>query len=469
MQPDPGAAAARPLRGGERAGAPHPFEAHPHRTLMALSLPVMLSLVAEPLAGVVDTAFVERLGAPEAAALGAATAILSSVLWVFNFLGVGTQTELGQLLGEQRETEARRVASLAIGVSLALGVVSALALLAALDGLAAWMSDDPSIRAATTRYVEIRLVGFPVTLALAAAFGALRGLQDMRTPMWIAGGMSLLNVALDAVLVLGWGPVPALGIAGAAWATVASQVGGATFAGALVVQRIGWSWRFEPARVGALFVVGRDMVIRTAALLGFMLVATRVALQMGATAGAAHQAIRQVWMLLAFLLDAYAASTQSLVAYFRGAARPALALHVARLGVAWGLATGFVLSLLLWLLEPAVAALLVPPGSREVFAAAWPVFALSQPLSALSFVTDGIHWGTRDYAYLRNGMLVASGLGLAGLGAVEAQTRGAPGPPRLDAVWAVVLLWIAVRSAFGCLRIWPGVGRAPLRPADARA
>ena len=440
----------------------HPFETHPHRTLAALSLPVMLSLIAEPLAGVVDTAFVERLGAPQAAALGAATAILSSVLWVFNFLGVGTQTEVGQLLGERRQAEARRVASLAIGVSIVVGTISALVVWAGLDGVSGWMSDDPAVRVATARYVEIRLLGFPVMLALAAAFGTLRGLQDMRTPMWIAGGMSLVNVVLDALLVFGFGPVPALGIAGAAWATVASQLFGAAAAGTLVVRRIGWSWHFEAARVGALFVVGRDMVIRTASLLVFMLFATRVALRMGATAGAANQAIRQVWMLLAFLLDAYAASTQSLVAFFRGAVRPELALRVARLGVLWGLGTGLALSLLLGLGEPVVAALLVPPEARAVFAGAWPVFVLAQPFSALSFVTDGIHWGARDYAYLRNGMLVASGLGLAGLYVVALQTRDGA-PPRLDLVWGVTLAWIAVRSAFGCLRIWPGVGHAPLR------
>ena len=57
----------------------HAFERNPHRTLFALSVPVMLSFVVQPLAGVVDTAFVERLGASSSAALGAATALLATV------------------------------------------------------------------------------------------------------------------------------------------------------------------------------------------------------------------------------------------------------------------------------------------------------------------------------------------------------------------------------------------------------
>ena len=91
----------------------HPFLTKPHRTLVGLSIPVMASLVVEPLAGVVDTAYVERLGSAEAAALGAATTILSSVIWIFNFLGIGTQTEISHALGGRDTLRAQRMASLA--------------------------------------------------------------------------------------------------------------------------------------------------------------------------------------------------------------------------------------------------------------------------------------------------------------------------------------------------------------------
>jgi MATE family multidrug resistance protein len=274
--------------------------------------------------------------------------------------------------------------------------------------------------------------------------------------MWIAGAMSVLNIGLDALLVFGAGPVPALGIAGAAWATVASQVAAAVTAWVVVVGRIGWTLRFEVARVGALFVIGRDMVIRTAALLLFVLVSTRVALQMGPAAGAAHQAVRQVFMLLAFLLDAWAASTQSLVAWFLGAGSRAAARRVAVVGMQWAVGSGFALALVLLLAEPAVAALLVPPDARTIFAATWPVFALAQPLSAVSFLTDGVHWGTGDFAWLRNGMLVSTGVGLALLWPID------PGVPDLRQVWLVTAVWLALRSAVGVVRLWPGLGRAPL-------
>ncbi|MFQ5353295.1 MAG: polysaccharide biosynthesis C-terminal domain-containing protein, partial [Candidatus Binatia bacterium] len=163
------------------------------------------------------------------------------------------------------------------------------------------------------------LVGVPAVLLTFVGFGALRGLQDMRTPLWISLVISALNIALDPLLIFGAGPLPAFGIAGAAWATTATQWLGAAWALASVTRRLGIDASFEGRQVRALFVVGRDMVIRTGSLLPFLVLATRVATEIGPEAGAAHQGIRQIWMLGAQLLDAYAYAAQSLVGYFLGA------------------------------------------------------------------------------------------------------------------------------------------------------
>lgn len=440
--------------------ATHAFETRPHRTLLSLSLPVMLSLVVQPLAGVVDTAFVERLGAASSAALGAATALLAGFLWVFNFLGVGTQTEVAHAIGEGRGEATREVASLALIVAGGLGLAAALAFSLAISPAMHWMSDDPSTVRQAATYSRILLFGFPASLALIAAFGALRGLQDMRTPMWIAVGMTAMNVALDAVLIFGWGPIPAFGIAGAAWATVSSQFAAAGWAIFAIARRVGWTWRVKLSHARGLLVVGRDLALRTAALLLFMTLSTRAALHISTSAGAAHQAIRQMWMLLAFLLDAYASVAQSLIAYFLGAGQLATARRVARVSMTWALVTGALVAVLMIAIEPAVARLLVPAEALDLFGSSWPILALTQPLNAVSFVTDGIHWGTKDYRYLRNAMGFATAVGVALLLCVD------PASPRaLEAIWYVSALWIAIRALLGWLRVWPGIGRAPLQAA----
>jgi MATE family multidrug resistance protein len=111
------------------------------------------------------------------------------------------------------------------------------------------------------------------------------------------------------------------------------------------------------------------------------------------------------------------------------------------------------------LCEDAVARALVPDGARQVFSLAWRMAALAQPLNAVSFVTDGIHWGTRDYRYLRNVMLSATTLGGAALLVLDAA-----GHASLAGVWLVTGGWITVRAAFGWLRLQPGIGAAPLAP-----
>ena len=81
-------------------------------------------------------------------------------------------------------------------------------------------------------------------------------------------------------------------------------------------------------------MIGRDLALRTGLAQVFMLAATWTALQISIDAGAAHQALRQLWMFLAFLLDAFAVTAQSLIGYFLGADRRSIVRLVARVRVA---------------------------------------------------------------------------------------------------------------------------------------
>ena len=206
----------------------HPFTRHPHRTVIFLSAPVLLSLVAEPLTGLVDTAFVAQLGAAPLAALGVGTAALSSIFWAFNFLGIGAQTDVAQALGAGEQWRATRI----MGMALTLAGIFGLAIVAA-----GYLLNEPIARALgaegdvlryAVAYMNVRLLGAPAVLGLLVAFGVLRGQQDMRTPLWIALALNAINVVLDALLIGGFGPVPALGVAGvAAASTIAQWIGAA--------------------------------------------------------------------------------------------------------------------------------------------------------------------------------------------------------------------------------------------------
>ena len=425
---------------------------------MGLSFPTLVSLIAEPLTGLVDTAFVARLGAPSLAALGVGTMVLSGVFWVFNFLGIGTQTEVAQTYGSNQAARQTKLLSMALLMAAVMGVAMIGVGIPLVPGVSQAMGADGEVLGAAITYIRIRLWGAPAVLVMMVVFGAMRGTQDMRTPLWIALGINALNIVLDGMLIFGWAGFPALGIAGAAWASVISQWLGTCVAVYIMWKGTGFSSQLEWKDVRRLLVIGGDLFVRTGLLTAFLLVGTRAATKMGAESGAAHQAIRQFWTFSALLLDAFAVTGQSLVGYFIGSQNREQAIRVARYVCGWSLGTGVVLAVVMMLGKPLVISLLVPASAVLVFSVPWYIASLFQPINALSFATDGIHWGTGDFRYLRNAVMVASLCGGVALLLVPTHR-----PDALALVWWITGGWICIRAVFGIVRIWPGVGASPFK------
>jgi len=437
--------------------AQHPFVRAPHKTLLKLSFPVLLSLVAEPLTGLVDTGFVAIMGAEPLAALGVGTMTLSGIFWAFNFLGIGTQTETGQALGAGDWDRARRMGSLALLMGALLGLLLIAVLWPLTSYLASIMGAADQVHTITVDYLRVRLFGAPAVLITIAGFGVFRGRQNMRTPLIIATGVNLLNIVLDPLLIFGFGPLPRLGVAGAAGASVISQWAGALSLFWLIRRHVGLTKNIRLSETLKLLRIGRDLFVRSGMLTLFLLLATRAATQLGSAQGAAHQAIRQIWIFTALFLDAYAVTGQSLVAYFAGARQLELARRVARFVCLWSLATGLFLSMAMWLGQALIIHLFVPAAAVFAFAPAWRMALLAQPINALAFATDGIHWGTGDFRFLRNVVLAATTVSGLLLLLLSGRSHFS-----LEWIWAITILWALIRAAAGLLRIWPGTANSPL-------
>ena len=430
----------------------------PHRTVLFLSLPILLSLIAEPVTGLIDTGFVAQLGTEPLAALAVGIGVLSSIFWIFGFLGIATQTEVAQAFGRGDREGAIKAVSLALMLGLLLSLLLSGALIPGATFVARLLGGQGEVLTLATEYIQLRLIGAPAVIVTIVGFGALRGIQDMKTPLWIALLINITNILLDMILIFGWSIIPAMGVGGAALASSVSQWLGAGWMIVEVRRRLGLTYAIN-LRDGLRFLrVGRDLFIRTGSLTLFMLVATRVATQMGPEAGAAHQIIRQVWFFTALVLEAFATTAQSLIGYFFGSGLMREAKRVAFTTTAWSLGTGIGLMTLMLLSTPIVSNILAPADTIAVFAGAWMVASLSQPLNALAFITDGIHWGTSDYGFLRNAMLMATIFGLIGLQLVAAE-----GPANFSAVWIVTVFWIGLRALWGVLRVFPGFGDSPFR------
>ncbi len=428
--------------------------------MMVLSIPTLFSLIAEPLTGLVDTAFISRLGAESLAALGVGTIVLSSIFWIFNFLSIGTQTEISQSFGSGDTQRASEIVGMGMLLAAGFGVIVAILGYPLTAIIATSMGAEDAVFDFSVTYIRIRLAGGPAILVTLVAFGALRGFQDMKSPLWIALAINGLNIILDAIFIFGIGFIPAFGIAGAAWASVAGQWIGAILAVWKVYTALGLPVQLVKSDVRKLFIIGGDLFIRTGLLTLFLILTTRTATMISANAGAAHQAIRQIWMFSALLLDAFAITGQSLVGYFIGAGAINHARRVAFVACSWGFWTGVMLAILMWLGESAVITFLVPASAVTLFSSAWYLSAIFQPMNALSFATDGLHWGTGDFRFLRNVVTLATVSGTLLLLFIETDQASA-----LTSIWLITGIWISIRAALGISRIWPGIGNTPWKIA----
>ena len=155
-------------------------------------------------------------------------------------------------------------------------------------------------------------------LVVLAATGVLRGLQDTRTPLYVAVGGFAANAALNVGLVYGAG----LGIAGSAWGTVIAQCGMAAAYLVVVVRgarRHGASLRPDAAGIRACAQAGVPLLVRTLSLRAVLMIATAVAARLGDAEIAAHQIVLSLWSLLAFALDAIAIAGQAIIGRYLGA------------------------------------------------------------------------------------------------------------------------------------------------------
>lgn len=200
----------------ERSDATEPMNA---RRVLRLAWPVMLSMLSYSAMSAADAIFVGRLGTTSLAAIG--LAVTASWLYIALPHGLlrGLRVATSQAVGAGRHTLADALGWQAIWLALFGG-----ALVAAASVASPWIFDllgaTPGVAEEAGKYFRIRGIAAPVHLLVLGLTAWFEGRGDTRTPARANVTANLLAIALDAVLVTGWGPFPRLGIAGAAWSGV---------------------------------------------------------------------------------------------------------------------------------------------------------------------------------------------------------------------------------------------------------
>ncbi|MFJ1694799.1 MATE family efflux transporter [Streptomyces sp. NPDC087532] len=419
------------------------------REIISLAVPAFGALVAEPLFVMVDSAIVGHLGTPQLAGLAVAAALLTTAVSVFVFLAYATTAAVARRVGAGDQASAIRQGMDGIWLALLLGTgVIAVALPTAPWLVHVFGASDTAAPYAIT-YLRISSLGIPAMLVVMAATGVLRGLQDTRTPLYVAVGGFAANGALNAGLVYGAG----LGIAGSAWGTVIAQISMAAAYLIVVVRgarRHGASLRPDAAGIRASAQAGVPLLVRTLSLRAVLMIATAVAARLGDTEIAAHQIILSLWSLMAFALDAIAIAGQAIIGRYLGADDARGAREACRRMVQWGIASGVVFGALIVLARPLFVPLFTDDQSVQgTLLPALLVVALSQPIAGVVFVLDGVLMGAGDGRYLAWAMLVT----LAVFAPVALLVPSFGG---LTALWWAMALMMAVRMMTLWLRTRSG-------------
>lgn len=420
------------------------------REIIALAVPAFGALVAEPLFVMVDSAVVGHLGTPQLAGLGIAAALLMTAVSVFVFLAYATTAAVARRVGAGDLPAAIRQGMDGVWLALLLGAaVVALALPSTPWLVDIFGASDTAAPYAIT-YLRISVLGIPAMLVVLAATGVLRGLQDTRTPLYVAIGGFTANALLSVTLVYGAG----LGIAGSAWGTVIAQVGMAVAYLVVVIRgarRHGASLRPDAAGIRASARAGVPLLVRTLSLRAVLMIATAIAARLGDSDIAAHQIILSLWSLTAFALDAIAIAGQAIIGRYLGANDEKGARDACRRMVEWGIGSGIALGILIVLARPLFIPLFTSdPTVKDTLLPALLVVAVSQPIAGVVFVLDGVLMGAGDGRYLAWAMLVTLAVFAPVAFLVPALGGG------LTALWWAMTLMMTVRLATLWLRTRSG-------------
>ncbi|MCH8684582.1 MATE family efflux transporter [Pedomonas mirosovicensis] len=301
-----------------QSSAPASTPQAPRRAILAIALPAMATNAATGLIGLVDTWVIgQAASATLLAATGMGSSAFTTLLTLFNVLRMGTTGLAARAHGANDATERSTILARGLAVAGALGLALLLAMPLVLGPVLSSFGADAAVRDGAHEYLAIRWWAAPAVLLNMALTGWLLGLQRPRTVLAIEVGYNLLNAALSAWLTLGLG----WGIKGVATASLIAEIAKLLAALACVhplagigrlarIARRRDTWR-GPA-VAALFAVNRDLLIRTALLMGCIYMLTRTGARLGEVPLAANTVILQFFLLAALVLDGFEAAAQTL-------------------------------------------------------------------------------------------------------------------------------------------------------------
>ncbi|MBV8584787.1 MAG: MATE family efflux transporter [Verrucomicrobia bacterium] len=193
------------------------------RRILQLAIPVSWESIFQMGFNVIDQVIVGRLGADAVAAVGLSNSIASIALLLYASAGVGAGVLAARAAGRKEMAEVSQIASTGQALAGLLGLLSAGLLVTFSHPLLQAVGADSKLVGNANGYFQLYSISTAPMILSAVTSAVFRSLNSPKTPLMITSAAVVLNTFLGFILVLGLGPVPALGVTGAGWATLFSQ------------------------------------------------------------------------------------------------------------------------------------------------------------------------------------------------------------------------------------------------------
>ena len=205
------------------------------RHIIAMTVPVLFGITTMMAQGLIDTWFIGQVGDRELAAYGFGFPILMIVTSVAIGLGAGTSSVVARAIGANDYRRARRLATDSLFLSFAITAVLAFVGILTIGPLFRILGAPEDMLPLIRGFMTILYSGIPFIVVGMVGMSSMRATGDTRLPSMLMVMASILNVILDPILIFGLGPVPRMGLNGAAMAALLAR--GIIFVGTLYLMR----------------------------------------------------------------------------------------------------------------------------------------------------------------------------------------------------------------------------------------
>lgn len=254
-----------------------------------MAWPIIVAMLSYTVMGVADTLFVGWIGKSELAAVGLAT----TAILLFNALFIGTlhgsKVLCAQATGRKRPDQAKVFGWAGIVLAIPFGLFVAASGIFG-ESIFALMGGSATIRALAQDYFWVAALGSVFWYVVMAVCNYFQGTGNTRMPMKIILLANAVNIALDPLFIFGFGPMPAMGVGGAAVATVIAQVSSVVVAVVVYLSRVGLVDTSGGRRsLIEVLRMGLPMGVRQGLIIGAWTIFTAFLARMGEDQLAAHQ------------------------------------------------------------------------------------------------------------------------------------------------------------------------------------